>query len=123
MGNKTNIGNLSAEVIQKFQQQNFTNERIVISATGIENHEEFVDLVRDKMNLTQLGNNQANREASQYIGGEVKNLTDSSVAHVALAFEGANYANAWALLVANEVLDSNFKYIQPTDVQDGSRRM
>ena len=123
LGNKTNVGNLSAEVIQKFQQQQFTNDRIVISATGIENHEEFVDLVRDKMNLTQLGDNRADREAARYVGGEVKNLTDSSVAHVALAFEGANYANAWALLVANEILDSNSKIIQPTDVQDGSRKM
>ena len=106
LGNKTNVGNLSAEVIQNFQQQNFTNERIVISATGVENHEEFVDLVRDKMNLTQLGNKQSEREAAKYVGGEVKSLTDSSIAHVALAFEGANYANAWPLLVANEILDS-----------------
>ena len=78
----------------------------MISATGVENHEEFVDLVRDKMNLTILGNNKADRQTASYTGGEVKNLTDSAIAHVALAFEGANYGNAWALLVANEVLDS-----------------
>jgi processing peptidase subunit beta len=37
-GRKSNIANLSAEIIQKFQMTNMTNDRIVISATGIENH-------------------------------------------------------------------------------------
>ena len=123
LGNKTNVGNLSAEVIQKFQQQNFTNDRIVISATGIENHEEFVDLVRDKMNLTQLGSSKAEREAAKYTGGEIRSLVDSSVAHVALAFEGANYGNAWTLMVANEILDSKCALMQATGAQAGLRRM
>lgn len=34
-GKRSNIGNLSAQVIQKFQATNFTNDRIVISATGV----------------------------------------------------------------------------------------
>lgn len=34
-GRRSNISNLSAQVIQKFQLNNFTNDRIVISATGI----------------------------------------------------------------------------------------
>lgn len=38
-GRRSNISNLSAEVIQKFQATNFTNDRLVISATGIENHQ------------------------------------------------------------------------------------
>jgi predicted Zn-dependent peptidase len=38
-GRRSNIANLSAEVIQKFQMANMTNDRIVISATGIENHQ------------------------------------------------------------------------------------
>ena len=35
----SNIANLGASVIQKFQQANQTNDRIVISATGVENHQ------------------------------------------------------------------------------------
>ena len=54
-GRRSNIANLSAEVIQKFQLSNFTNDRIVISATGVENHQEFVDLVNEKLHTTQLG--------------------------------------------------------------------
>lgn len=34
-GRRSNVSNLSAQVIQKFQLTNFTNDRIVISATGI----------------------------------------------------------------------------------------
>lgn len=44
-GRRANIANLSAEVIQRFQLTNITNDRVVISATGVENHQEFVDLV------------------------------------------------------------------------------
>lgn len=106
MGTRSNVGNLSAQVIQKFQLANFTNDRIIISATGVENHQEFVDLVNEKMHLTQLGNSKPQRECAQYIGGEIRNYGDSSVAHVAFAFEGAQYRDAWALLVANEILGS-----------------
>jgi predicted Zn-dependent peptidase len=38
-GRRSNIANLSAEVIQKFQMMNMTNDRIVVSASGIENHQ------------------------------------------------------------------------------------
>ena len=39
LGNRSNIANLGANVIQKFQQLNLTNDRIVISATGVESHQ------------------------------------------------------------------------------------
>ena len=58
------------------------------------------------MSLTQLGSTKPNRESSKYVGGEIRNYSDSSLVHVALAFEGANYSNAWALMVANEILGS-----------------
>lgn len=74
-GRRSNIGNLSAQVIQKFQAANFTNDRIVISATGVENHQEFVDLVSEKFHFTQLGSTKPAREAAKYTGGELRNLT------------------------------------------------
>lgn len=33
------------------------------------------------------------REASKYLGGEVRNLTDSNTINVGLFFEGANWKN------------------------------
>lgn len=68
-GRRANIANLSAEVIQKFQLTNITNDRVVISATGVENHQEFVDLVNEKLHYTQLGSSKPNREAAKYTGG------------------------------------------------------
>lgn len=86
---------------------NFTNDRIVISATGVDNHQEFVDLVNEKLHVTQLGSTKPTREASKYVGGEVRNYTDSSNAHVAFAFEAPSYKDAYALLVAAEVFGRN----------------
>jgi predicted Zn-dependent peptidase len=45
-GRKNNVSNLTAYVLQRFQRENITPDRVVISATGIENHQEFVDLVQ-----------------------------------------------------------------------------
>jgi predicted Zn-dependent peptidase len=107
-GRRSNIANLSAEVIQKFQLANITNDRIVVSATGVENHQEFVELVSEKFSLTQLGSTKPQREASQYVGGEIRNFVDSNLAHVAFAFEGTTYQDAYTLLVASEVLGRNY---------------
>lgn len=53
-GNKNNVSNLTAHVLQKFQYENFTPDRVVICAAGVENHQEFVDLVNDKLSRTSL---------------------------------------------------------------------
>lgn len=84
-----------------------TPDRIVISATGVENHQEFVDLVSEKMFFTQLPSKSAKREASTYVGGEVKNLTDANSVHISFAFQGASYVDALPLLIAQEVLGNN----------------
>ena len=99
-GNKSNVSNLTSYVIQNFQSSNVTPDRIIISATGVENHQEFVDLVNEKMFFTQLTNKSSKREAASYLGGEVRNLTEGSSVHIAFAFQGANHANLLPLLVA-----------------------
>ncbi len=106
-GNRNNVSNLTAYVIQNFQNTHVTPDRIVISATGVENHQEFVDLVSEKMFFTQLPSKSAKRETSTYVGGEVKNLTDANSVHIAFAFQGATHADALPLLIAQEVLGNN----------------
>ena len=68
-GSRSNVANLTAYVIQNFQNTYVTPDRIVISATGVENHQEFVDLVNEKMFFTQLSTKISPRTASQYLGG------------------------------------------------------
>ncbi len=99
-GNRNNVSNLTAYTIQNFQNTFVTPDRVVIAATGVENHQEFVDLVNEKMFFTQLPTKTTPRTSSNYLGGEVRNLTESSSVHVALAFQGASYQNCLPLLVA-----------------------
>lgn len=108
-GFRSNVNYLTAHVIQKFQAANITPDRIVISAAGVEAHEEFVDVVNEKLATAILPNKQAEREAAKYVGGEVRNLTEANNIHVVLAFEGANHKNALPLLLAEEVLGNGRK--------------
>ena len=48
-GHRNNISNLTAYTLQKFQQKNINPNRIIISAAGVENHQEFVDLANDTL--------------------------------------------------------------------------
>jgi hypothetical protein len=45
-----------------------------------------VDLVREKLNFSQLGKTKPQRDPSKYVGGEIRNYADSNKVHVALAF-------------------------------------
>jgi processing peptidase subunit beta len=108
-GLRSNVNYLTAHVIQKFQAANLTPDRIVISAAGVEAHEEFVDVVNEKLALTILPNKQAEREAAKYVGGEVRNLTEANNIHIVLAFEGANHSNSLPLLLAEELLGNGRK--------------
>lgn len=68
-GLRSNVNYLTAHVIQKFQAANVTPDRIIISAAGVEDHEEFVDVVNEKLATTILPSKQAEREAAKYVGG------------------------------------------------------
>ena len=59
------------------------------------------------MFFTQLPSKSSQRSSSTYVGGEIRNLTESSSIHVALAFQGASHQNSLSLLVAQEVLGNN----------------
>jgi predicted Zn-dependent peptidase len=109
-GLRSNVNYLTAHVIQKFQAANLTPDRIVIAAAGVEAHEEFVDVVSEKLATALLPAKQAEREAAKYVGGEVRNLTEANNIHVVLAFEGASHANALPLLLAEELLGNGRKF-------------
>lgn len=79
----------------------------VFAPTGVENHQEFVDLVQEKMFSTQLSTKGRDRSQAQYVGGEVRNLTESSNVHIAIAFEGASHRNSLPLAIAETILGNN----------------
>lgn len=90
-GSRTNVNYLTANIIQKFQAAHLVPNRVLISAAGIESHDEFVDLVNEKLSTSILNSSGAERQGATYVGGEVRNLTEANNVHIVLAFEGANY--------------------------------
>jgi processing peptidase subunit beta len=106
-GLRSNVNYLNAHLIQKFQAANVTPDRIVIAAAGVESHEEFVDVVNEKLASTVLPSKSSERETAKYVGGEVRNLTEANNIHIVLAFEGANHRTSLPLLLAEEVLGAS----------------
>ena len=100
-GDRSNVNYLNAHVIQKFQAAQLSPKRVVISAAGVENHDEFVDLVNEKLSTSILNDTSRDRDAAKYVGGEVRNLTEANNIHIVLAFEGASYRSSLPLLVAS----------------------
>lgn len=84
----------------------------MILGAGIDDHSEFVELVQDKLSEIQFSNDSGQgRQASKYVGGEVKNLTDSKTTHVTLAFEGLDFHKSLPLLIAKNILSGRSAFI------------
>jgi len=49
LGLGSNIGNLDARVLQKFVMDNITPAKCLIVASGVKNHREYVDLVKERL--------------------------------------------------------------------------
>jgi len=95
-GLKGNIGNLSAFTLQKFQLDNINPNKIVVCAAGVQNHDEFVELVNQKLHSmpSTEGQKVTPREKSAYLGGEVRSLTDSNDVNLVLALESSSWTSS-----------------------------
>jgi len=104
-GLKSNIDNLNAYTLQRFQLENIRPNKLVVCGAGIESHQEFVDLVLQKLGGIPISEN-VPRTQSQYQGGEVKSLNDSNETHLSLVMEGPHYSKeeVVALKVAEVIL-------------------
>lgn len=93
LGLESNIEYLNAQKIQKFQLTNITPERIFIGGSGVENHQEFVEMVKEKLRyITPIEGRKVNEvESSEYIGGSHLNLTPENAANIILAYEAPNW--------------------------------
>jgi processing peptidase subunit alpha len=101
---------LHAHVLQKFQLENINPNRIFVAAAGIENHQEFVDLVESKLSfIPAIQGQNPQREAAHYVGGENRNQTDDNNIHLALAFRSAPWGSQdiFALQVLSALLGNS----------------
>ena len=86
-GLKSNLPNLSAYVLQKFQLSQLLPQNIIVCAAGVQNHDEFLELAESELGgLT--GGKERVREKSKYVGGEVRSLKEGNELNLALAWKG-----------------------------------
>jgi processing peptidase subunit alpha len=108
-GMENNVGNLDARVLQNFIMDNITPKKCLIVASGVQNHREYVDLVKERLGdyLTVPEHmDQYQRQASEYIGGETRTWTESPATSISLAFESVpwNHDDVSAFYLMNTLI-------------------
>lgn len=94
LGLEGNVGYLDARVLQQFIMDNITPKKCLIVASGIKNHKEYVDLVKERLgDMLAVPEHDYVREASQYIGGEYRTWTESPTTNIQVAFESVPWAH------------------------------
>ena len=93
-GFESNIENIDAKMLQEFQLNNITPNRVTVIGSGVRNHQEFVDLV--KYNLSSLNpvrESGFERKQSEYIGGEYRTFTETPETNIILGYQSVNWGH------------------------------
>lgn len=95
LGLEKNIDNVDARMIQQFIMDNVTPKKGLIVASGIRNHREFVDLVKERLGeLLPVPEHLYERASSEYIGGEYRNWSETPNTNIVLAFESEKWGSS-----------------------------
>lgn len=74
--------------------ENITPKKCLIVASGVQNHNEFVELVKERIGeILPVPEHSYERVPASYIGGESRSWTESPQTNIALAFESCNWAS------------------------------
>lgn len=104
-----NLDNIDARMLQQFIMDNVTPKKCLIVASGVKNHKEYVDLVKERLGeLLPVPEHQYHRTPSEYIGGEYRTWTESPNTNITLAFESAPWVSedVTAYYVMNTLIGS-----------------
>lgn len=94
LGLEKNIDNVDARMIQQFIMDNVTPKKGLIVASGVSNHREFVDLVKERLGeLLPVPEHLYERKSSEYIGGEFRNWTETPNTNITVAFESCEWGH------------------------------
>lgn len=108
IGMEHNIDNIDARLLQQFVMDTVTPRKSLIVASGIKNHKEYVDLVKERLGelLPVPEHEYNNRQKAEYIGGEYRTWTESPQTNISLAFESVPWTNedVTAFYVANTLI-------------------
>ena len=90
LGLANNIDNIDARMMQQFMMDNITPQKCLIVASGVRNHKEYVDLVKERLgDMLPVPEQNYQRVGSEYIGGEYRTWSETPATNIALAFEAA----------------------------------
>ena len=66
---------------------NITPKKCLIVASGVKNHKEYVDLVKERLgDLLPVPEHDYKRKSAEYIGGEYRTWTETPNTNITLAF-------------------------------------
>jgi len=88
---------------------NLTPRKCLIVASGVKNHKEYVDLVKERLGeLLPVPEHQYKRTPSEYIGGEYRTWTESPQTNITLAFQSVPWSDedVSAFYVMNTLIGS-----------------
>ena len=90
LGKKEIIQSIERKKIVNFMENHYHPKKMVVSAAGKINHEEFVDQITNSMNHLPQGRTH-NRIKATYSGGEYREEKELEQVHLVLGFEGIDY--------------------------------
>ena len=105
LGKTDIIKNISREEVKSFMMNNYNPKKMIISAAGKINHDEFVELI--KKACTNLPSGHSNsRVKADYKSGEYREDKKLEQIHLLLGFEGVDYHHNdfYSLLVYSSLL-------------------
>lgn len=95
LGTASNINYLDARCLQQFIMDNITPKKCLIVASGVKNHGEYVELVKERLgDVLAVPEHHYGRSKSEYIGGEYRTWTESPQTSISVAFESVQWGHA-----------------------------
>ena len=105
LGKSEIIKNISREEVKGFMANHYNPKKMIISAAGKINHDEFVGMIKKSCINLPLGNSN-DREKANYLSGEYREEKKLEQVHLLLGFEGIDYHHDdyYSLLVFSSLL-------------------
>ena len=73
---------------------NVTPRKCLIVASGIKNHKEYVDLVKERLgDLLPVAEHEHTRQSAEYLGGEYRAWSETPATQITLAFESCPWSS------------------------------
>ena len=109
LGLKNNVENIDARVLQKFVMDNVTPGKCVIAANNVHDHNEFVDLCKERLgDFLPIPETEYTRTPSKYIGGDYRIWSETPSTNITVAYESVPWSDprSTAFFVMNTLIGS-----------------